>query len=162
MRRPTIRYSDPVDAARAVLTARLGDRTWPHIADYQLAELAQAILATADSVSEVSKVATTATWQTDQGYRDYVRGRLRNELLDAVTRTGRVPTALPAEEIAYMREPAIGADRTAGAVPAEEFRGVLDPLEWPRMVVRLWCPARTPAVDREKAVRVGLLAGPEW
>lgn len=161
MSRPTIRHRDPVQAARAVLTAHLR-HGWPDIADYQLAELAQAILATADNVCEVSHTAKTATWQTEQGYRDHVRGRLRYELLDAVTKTGRVPTALPAEEIAYMRMPLIGPEQSEGAVPAEEFRGLLDPLEWPLMVVRMWCPVRTPVVDREQAVRVGLLAGPEW
>ena len=153
---PRIEHSDPIEAAKAAL--------WRHRAyfstppDHVLRDLVNAILAAADTVMEVRYTAVRQAWGRE-GLREHVRAEMRLNLLDQVTRTGRIPTALPVETLRYFLFPSYfppaedGGVAGTGEVPAE----YVNDAEWQIVELRLWVPVRTPPVDRAAAVRAGIL-----
>lgn len=154
---PRIEYSDPVKAAAAVLWRYRA--SVPSIPEYILRAIADAVLATADTICQVEELCVRQWWEREERYRDHVRQELRHKLLDGITRDGRIPTALPVETLGYrdIRRawPTDGAPRwDGGVVPDEAVAGGAD---WTHRLVRLTVPVRTPPVDRAAAVRAGVL-----
>lgn len=134
---------DPVRAVRLVAV----DHRLP-MPDQAAREIAEAVLACYDSVVGWVELAPRIRWE-EPGFRDHLRQRMRHKLLDKVTSEGFVPTGLPSETV-HRLYAMFGAE----PIPAE---AVSAGAEWDLARVELTVPVRTPAVDREAAVRAGAL-----
>ena len=115
--------------------------------DYQAAAIANAARSFADTVVHVRQTAHRFQWEEADGFRDYLRQAMRRELLDAVASQGLIPVALPSETLRY----------SAGFL--DGFREMPEDSGWQEVTVTLEVPVRTPPVDREAAVKAGLLDG---
>ncbi|SRR5216683_4822039 len=142
--------SGPRTAAEAVRQAaarcRVGD-----ISLYAAEAIARAAIAFADGVQQIRQAADRLQWE-QEGFRDYLRQDMRYKLLYSITRQGLVPVALPQETVRYM---------TGGILDPEnqhEVPGDLD-APWQAVVLTLEVGVRRPPVDREAAVRAGVLKG---
>lgn len=148
--RPRIEHTDPVTAARGVLV-RLREYGAP--SDYALRAVADAVLACADGVSEARYEMPRHMW-ADEGARQHVRERLRRQLAYDTADHGRLPTALPTEEIHYaMWRFFSGPDGYAEVHPDAVERGA----DYDLVIVTLWVPVRHPPTDRPAVADAGLL-----
>jgi hypothetical protein len=116
--------------------------------DYQANAIAEAARSFADTVIGNRRAAARFQWE-NEGFRDYTRQDLRRELLDTITRQGLLPVSLPRETIRY----------TAGFPDAGGLREVPESADWQTVIVEIEVGVRTPPVDREAAVKAGILNG---
>lgn len=126
------------DAARRILARRC-----INIPDYIAEQVADAVLGYSDNRLEVRGTAERWIWQDPDG-QAHILQRLRHQLLDTVTSGGYVPTALPTQTCTYT------SWRDGG-------RTVAATEPWDQAEITLTVPVRTPPVDREAAVKAGIL-----
>lgn len=136
--RPRIEYADPVKAMQAALSrsARPGAGWLP---ESVLRDLARAVLACADGVDETRYWAPREQWADDHA-RESLRRHLRFKLLDGLTSSGHVPTALPTEEIRH-------ATMRYGSGPEGYTEVPFEQVDYDVVIVTLWVPVRIPPVD---------------
>jgi hypothetical protein len=129
------------------------------ISDWQARMIAEAACGFAEQVVETTKTAPREPHWEDPRFREHLRQEMRWDLLDMVTRTGRVPVSLPAEQVRYLRGFGLTAPPGSGAgTGGMEETGEDGP--WDTVAVTLTVGVRVPPVDRAAAVRAGLLHGP--
>lgn len=147
MPEPRLEYSDPVKAAGEVLWERGRGYRVP---DYILRDVVDAVFACSDGALDVKEEVTRDMW-AEESVRQHVRNHLRLQLLDAITRNGHVPTALPTEEIGYATI-GFGAGHYTPVPPKAVEHGA----DYDVVVVRLWVPYRSPHSGRAADVQAGL------
>lgn len=136
------------------LVAEIARRHRVNVPDSVAREIAAALLGYADSAIEVRQSYLREQWSNEQ-HRNHLRERMRWQLLNEVTKQGRIPAALPTEGIRYLSAPWHIADPdNASEVPAE---AVAQGAPYERVEVVLAVQVRTPPVDRAAAVRAGVL-----
>lgn len=151
--RPRIEHADPVKAAaEACRRWNLNGYIPP---DHVLAKMVEAVYATADGVIGVKQAAPRRQWDDPPG-RDLLRVQLNRKLIAGLLTTGRLPTALPTEEIRYYDGRFATPESLGQPVPAELIAAGYN--DWDLVEVELWCPYRTLPVDRAAAVRAGAVA----
>lgn len=121
------------------------------ILSYQAAAIAEAAGIWASGGAAVMQAFPRELWE-DVRSREHVRQRMWWTLLDKITREGHVPVSLPAESL-YRTPFMPWAD---GTVPPQSMPADSD---WELMVIVLKVGVRTPPVDRQAAVRAGILNG---
>lgn len=136
----------------AEIVALFGDRIGPTAAQ----KIADALFGYADSAFQVTEIMVREAWE-QEGYRQRVRQDLRRKLFDEIAKQGRIPTALPSEAIRYLNGWAwLGGDpdREGTEVPPDV---IANGAPYERVQIILAVTVRTPPVDREAAVRAGVL-----
>jgi hypothetical protein len=121
------------------------------VGEWVARQLAEAAVGFSDSAVSVREAAPRELWEIE-GFRDQLRRKMRWNLLDLVTSQGLVPVTLPAEAISY-RAWGFTADEAAGSGEVPESAN------WTTVLVMMSVRVRIPPVDREAAVKAGLLKG---
>jgi len=80
---------------------RAAGRVGAFIENYQASAIIEAALAYADETAQCRQMAYREQWE-QPGWRDWMRQRMRHDLLDMITTQGLVPVSLPAEKIRYV------------------------------------------------------------
>jgi hypothetical protein len=124
-------------------------RVTVHMSDSQARALADAANSYWDQITYVGQAVPREQWEADR-FREYLRQRMRNDLLELVTRQGFVPVTLPHETVRYV---------TGGILDPENVHEVPESADWQMAVVILEVYVRAPPVDREAAVKAGVLGG---
>jgi hypothetical protein len=124
---------------------------------YQAEAIAEAVGIWASGVAAVRYVADRQKWET-AGFRDYIRQEMRWKLLDKITREGHVPVSLPAEALHRTRLMPWTADPEADDVPVPRF-SMPEDSDWDQVIIVLEAGIRSPPVDRQAAVKAGVLGG---
>lgn len=124
------------------------------VAEYQAKHMAEAAIAFFDEIVQLRQVAQSMQWE-QPGFQDFLRQNMRRELLDGITRGGLIPTSLPRETLRFMG----GGTYAAFVDPEDGGYEVPETAEWHTVYVTLEVPVRKPPVDRQKAVRAGILGG---
>jgi hypothetical protein len=119
------------------------------IPDYAAAACAEAACAHAEGVVQNRQMAGRLQW-AEPGFREYLRRKMRHDLLDEMTESGYVPVSLPRETIRYM---------TGGLLDPAGTHEVPETGDWQTAAVTLEAGVRRPPVDRKAAVRAGILSG---
>lgn len=126
------------------------------VAEHQAKHLAEAAIAFFDEIVQLRQAAQPVQWD-QPGFQDYLRQHMRHELLDGITRRGLVPTSLPSETLRFMG----GGSYAAFVDPENGGYEVPETAEWHTVYVTLEVPVRKPPIDREAAVRAGILGEEE-
>jgi hypothetical protein len=117
--------------------------------EHQAEALALAAISYFNEIVHVRQVADRHLWEAD-GFQDHLRQRMRHELLDGITRRGLVPVSLPREEVRFM---------AGGFIDPEGRCEVPEGADWQMAELSLEVKVRRPPVDREAAVKAGVLHG---
>ena len=125
------------------------------ILGYQAAAIAEAAGIWASGAAAVLQAVPRHAWEDDRG-REHLRQRMRSRLLDKITREGHVPVSLPAERL--YRTPFMPWMNSADDAPVPQYSMPADS-DWEQVVIVLGVGVRTPPVDRQAAVRLGILGG---
>ena len=136
-------------AAEAVTTAVKECRLAVSVGDSQARSIANAANSYWDQIIDRRRAVPRQEWAVED-FREDLRQRMRHDLLDLVTRQGFVPVILPHETVRYV---------TGGILDPENVHEVPESADWQMAVVILEVYVRTPAVDREAAVKAGILGG---
>jgi hypothetical protein len=120
------------------------------VADFQADAIAKAAQSWAAGKMQVRQMAPRERWK-EEGFREYLRQRMRRELLESITSEGHVPVSLPAERLRFLADIHFSADDSGREVPEAG--------PWEMVAVILEVGVRTPSVDRRAAVRAGVIGG---
>lgn len=127
--------------------------------DHQAAYIAEVARSFAESQVRVCQAILRDQWSIED-FRAHVRQRMRHKLFDTVTSQGLIPVALPAEVLRYVPRfgwmPCDDPEKVSAEVPAE---AVAQGADWEAVILMLTVPVRVPPVDREAAVKAGILTG---
>lgn len=123
------------------------------LAEHQAKHIADAAIAFYDEAAAVRQVASPEMWRAP-GFQGHLRQSMRHELLDMITRKGLVPVSLPRETVRFM-----GGGYAAFVDPEGAGYEVPETGDWHQAAVMLSVPVRRPPVDREAAVKAGILGG---
>jgi hypothetical protein len=138
----------PESAARAVMLA--AGEVGVTVAEYQAKRMADAAIAFYDEIVQAREVASRHLWEAP-GFQEHRRQSMRHKLLDGITRRGLVPVSLPHETVHFLLSSFAGfQDPDAGTEVPESA-------PWDMAAVTLDVAVRRPPVDREAAVRAGIL-----
>lgn len=142
----TRQYRSPEHAVQHIAAAN-----HLNIPDYIAREIANAVLSYHDNIVSVQQQGPSDVWDQEEHYRDHIRHDMRWKLLDGITAKGLLPVALPTETVHFGRME-FGAEPTVLPDWAVERGDHGD-----TVVVRLSCKVRTPPIDREAAVKAGII-----
>jgi hypothetical protein len=147
------------DAAHAAQLA--ASFTGVRLDTWQAEKIAEAARSFAEDWLHIRRPLRRDQW-ADEGHREYVRQRMRFDLLDTVTRQGLVPVDLPAETLRYLGRWGfmLGDDpERTESIPEVPAEAVEQGAEWETVILTLTVPVRRPSVNRAAAVKAGILAG---